>query len=677
MFRPRQYVEAPNDGKYPDTDPVLSVLGGDLSDAALGAVSKIAPRGKIKIIFSSTFTDTGAERNCLLEELYPDLQARGRECGVSIVFVDMRYGVKDENTNDHLTWIACADQIRRCFEESDGLFFVSLQGDKYGYMPLPKFLPIRARNPEWPNDTLALFDVWYSLDENAVGSQYVLKNLTGDWSIDKEYWGDSKSGITSMLSRLREALDGISFDAASSDSILVGRSVTEYEVRLAMTLDPSMNKCFWLRREFNRAVVAQDDTKGLFCDFLEGSQSAVRAKHADLLSTMQDRFPPQEVVIQQAASIESYQAKDADHVQYMDRWKTAMRCKLESDLDAVIAKKNAWSIDGAGRGVPGCDLDEILHHCRLLADKCDSFLARTDLVNQAMSCITQTSVSLERELDICLCIIGVSGSGKTSLMSKLASLSAEAFPSIPVIVRFCGTSQGSVDGLVLVRSICLQIQLVHSLSKEGIPQSYDEAVVFLHDLLVAHPVLLFIDSLDQLTDMYHARSKLSFLVGVRCHPEGRIIVSALPDDKDEVTGQWGRYVYLCDTRLGEFNVPRVGVPTFKSEEKQASDIIFGTLLRQGRSITVVQMQYVLQCLAVEPTALYLHLTTIIARQWTSSWAVPQSLEARGDNICHLEPTVKRIINQIFDSLERAFGHSLTRSSIGFITFAKTGIQVFR
>ena len=53
----------------------------------------------------------------------------------------------------------------------------------------------------------------------------------------------------------------------------------------------------------------------------------------------------------------------------------------------------------------------------------------------------------------------------------------------------------------------------------------------------AHEVVLFIDSLDQLSDRDHARSDISFLKGVNPHPNTVIIVSCLPDERDEGTGR--------------------------------------------------------------------------------------------------------------------------------------------
>jgi hypothetical protein len=47
---------------------------------------------------------------------------------IQVIFVDMRWGVRDENSCDHLTWIECAMGINWCKTESTGIFFLSLQG---------------------------------------------------------------------------------------------------------------------------------------------------------------------------------------------------------------------------------------------------------------------------------------------------------------------------------------------------------------------------------------------------------------------------------------------------------------------------------------------------------------------------------------------------------------------
>ena len=48
----------------------------------------------------------------------------------------MRWGVRDESTDDHATVSICLEEIRACASESGGPNFVFLGGQKYGYRPL-------------------------------------------------------------------------------------------------------------------------------------------------------------------------------------------------------------------------------------------------------------------------------------------------------------------------------------------------------------------------------------------------------------------------------------------------------------------------------------------------------------------------------------------------------------
>ena len=115
-------------------------------------------------------------------------------------------------------------------------------------------------------------------------------------------------------------------------------------------------------------------------------------------------------------------------------------------------------------------------------------------------------------------------------MAMLASMER------PVIIRFCGISKGSADGLSLVQILCHQL-LVSVLPpptadhRQNVPSSCRGAVKLLHTLPNEHPVALFVDSLDQLRDKDLARSNIIFLCDVKPHPDTRIVVSALPDDK--------------------------------------------------------------------------------------------------------------------------------------------------
>ena len=106
-------------------------------------------------------------------------------------------------------------------------------------------------------------------------------------------------------------------------------------------------------------------------------------------------------------------------------------------------------------------------------------------------------------------------------------------------------------------SICLQIEIVYAFPEDQRlalsfdTKKYAELVKYFQSLLQKHPVILFVDSLDQLSNEDQGRSDISFLKGVKPHKNTRIIVSSLPDDEN--------YTYYCDLKLRSSNVPRVVV----------------------------------------------------------------------------------------------------------------------
>ena len=109
-------------------------VNGILNGSALvsGEVLNV-PGNKILAIISSTFTDTMQERNAILGVILMDLRAEMESKGfeaLELQFVDMRYGVRDENTLEHDTWLACSLEIERCRNVSKGTFFISLQSQK-------------------------------------------------------------------------------------------------------------------------------------------------------------------------------------------------------------------------------------------------------------------------------------------------------------------------------------------------------------------------------------------------------------------------------------------------------------------------------------------------------------------------------------------------------------------
>ena len=69
------------------------------------------------------------------------------------------------------------------------------------------------------------------------------------------------------------------------------------------------------------------------------------------------------------------------------------------------------------------------------------------------------------------------------------------------------------------------------------------------------------------------------------HEDTRIVVSALPDEQDEL-GNW-IYLYGCETTLKSQDVPTVAVPC---DEGGVQDILTKMLAKAKRQLTVPQWE---------------------------------------------------------------------------------------
>ena len=61
--------------------------------------------------------------------------------GIEFQPIDMRWGVRDESTDDHMTTNISLEELENCQNVSVGPSFFFLMGQKYGYRPLPTSVP--------------------------------------------------------------------------------------------------------------------------------------------------------------------------------------------------------------------------------------------------------------------------------------------------------------------------------------------------------------------------------------------------------------------------------------------------------------------------------------------------------------------------------------------------------
>lgn len=138
----------------------------------------------VKIFLCSTFSDTIQEWNFFHQDVEPYLKLCARNRSIDLVFVDMRFGNRDE---DALREEIVLAELERCKAESTGIFFLLLTGNKYGLRRAPARIP-RADFESMvakmePAESVAVRTV-YDLDENQLNNatkqpapEYVLKEV--------------------------------------------------------------------------------------------------------------------------------------------------------------------------------------------------------------------------------------------------------------------------------------------------------------------------------------------------------------------------------------------------------------------------------------------------------------------------------------------------------------------
>ena len=85
---------------------------------------------KIRVFLSSTFEDMKDEREYLIKNIFPELRNEAHKRNVSLIEVDLRWGISEEDSKN-------GKILDICFEEIDNSipFFIGIIGNRYGWCP--------------------------------------------------------------------------------------------------------------------------------------------------------------------------------------------------------------------------------------------------------------------------------------------------------------------------------------------------------------------------------------------------------------------------------------------------------------------------------------------------------------------------------------------------------------
>ena len=253
-----------------------------------------------------------------------------------------------------------------------------------------------------------------------------------------------------------------------------------------------------------------------------------------------------------------------------------------------------------------------------------------------------------------LVVFGAGGTGKSALVAKAVQQAQAAHSGSEIVYRFIGATPGSSDGRGLLDSLCRELSRRYGASESDIPTDYRElAPEFGNRLALANadrPLILFLDSLDQLSPQQGARS-LTWLPDV------------LPD-----------HVRVIATTRKEDTLDRLQAKQARLEElgglsrEEGDQLLSEWLADAGRTLQGPQRAEVLdKFIRSDGAPLYLKLACEEARLWKSGdGQPPESLAPRIDGIIE-----RNLIDRLAD--DGNHGQVLVSRVLGYLAASRYGL----
>ncbi|CAF1410127.1 unnamed protein product [Rotaria sordida] len=647
----------PTSTEAQEAELLRHVFYGNLHDLP-SLASKI-----VRIFTSSTFTDTSMERNSLMQHTYPKLKEYCREKhGLEFQVVDMRWGVRDEATDDHKTTELCMQEIDNCQRVSVGPNFVVFLGQKYGYRPLPT----KIEDAEFRNvlsvsspDDARLLSLWYKLDSNNIPSLFCLQPVSSIFTNftnkahprlmeeDQSQWWETMGKLNrAVRSAALELFNQGIFSAF--DNHRYNWSVTEQEVvRGILNAKDRVDHTLGFFRHIENINI------GLLrhaMKFIDIAAKQVDEEAQRMLSDLRDvRVPaalPESSIIRYTVEWTDEDGLNKNfHAEYLQNFIETFYTRLVELIDRGVSQQKSLSSNRLGT--------EILQQLHVVNNFSQDFQGRTDVLERIRHYIQGSSRQP-------LVLWGDGGCGKSSMLAKTVSESNSWFSSqhcTPIrLVRFLGTTPDSSSVGPLLRSVCQQINYLYDVSDNTIPTELSQLTNYFKRLLekatADKPLNIFFDSLDQLSSADGAHS-MSWLPPILPN-HIKLVVSTLPG----IHNILNTLRNLIDSHENFVQIKPLG-------EELGKIVLKAWLARHHRTISEPQWTLVHERLAECSTPLYVKLVFDEIKLWKSYTKIQEK---------DLAKTVSTSINKLLGRIENQHGHILVAHALSYITASKSGLS---
>lgn len=580
-----------------------------------------------RIFVSSTFSDLKEERNALQEGVFPRLRKLCSEHGCRFQAVDLRWGVSEEAALDQQTMSICLGEIDRCQRTSPRPNFIVLLGKRYGWLPLPFEIPVKEFDQLLPlisDEASKLIRKWYRRDDNAVPSSYCLQPRVGKY-VEYENWEKIELKLHAALEAAARKLE------IFPDQLLkYTASATEQEIANgALRVVDALDHVFCYFREIDE--LPEKESQGFVDLDPDGLVDTIAAKKLSDLKANLDRYLTKNVHRYSASWFD--RGPTLDHLEQL--------CEdVYQDLEKVILTEIAL-LDEED------PLDsEIKAHENFGTSRAQHFIGRAEILASLEDYLTSQNQHP-------LAVYGESGSGKSALLAKAVEQAKKAHPRAEIVCHYIGATPESSSARAMLRSLCEQIRRIFGGKESELPTHYADLIQIFPEYLAKanphNPLFIFIDALDQLSNLSNARS-LDWLPP-DLPPNTKVVVSTLPVD----------CLKALKRKLDRQNL--LEMQPMPVEE--GANVLDLWLSEAKRTLQQEQKQYLLSKFKQSGLPLYLKLAFEEARRWVSFDSSPQ-----------LRDDIPGIVSQLFKRLSQDSNHGemLVERSLSYLATAKNGLS---
>jgi hypothetical protein len=604
--------------------------------------------GKIfRVFVSSTFSDLKAERNALQERVFPRLRALTVARGCRFQAIDLRWGVSNEASLDQQALNICLGEIERCQKTTPRPNFVVLLGERYGWCPPPSQVPAGEfeeclRVIESAADA-ALLKEWYRLDENAVPPEWHLRpRERGSPYESYEGWQPVEARLHAILAAAAGGLN-----LTDEQRLPYIASATEQEIAagaLRVKEAPEHVHCFFrsiggLPQHFTLA--ARD-----FLDLDERTQSVDQEAYARQKGLRERLAAYVQGNVHTCSAQWTGDGISTDHIGQLceDVYNSLSRIILgeiehphrlaaQEELPHIRPDK---ALDDEGRA----------HH-EFAEERLRFFVGRLEM-------LAKIAGYLKEGAHCTLAIVGGGGTGKSALMAKAIQQTQGSQPEAAILYRFIGATASSSDGRSLLDGLCREIARRYGKDEADIPVDYRDLVPELGKRMklatAQQPLILFLDSLDQLSPSQDARNLIWLPNELPEHVS--VIASTRPGDTlDALRAKLARKEELGGLSRAE-----------------GDDLLSQWLASGRRTLQPAQRQEVLiKFDQSQGNPLYLRLAFEEARLWPSDSGRPPEQLAAGVSGIIQNNTIERL------EKEDRHGEELVSHALAYLAASRHGL----